>query len=507
MSVWKRYLHRRNRYRGPTLLLIGSILVPWIGGEAAQTAGATSSTFQPAYADVRSPEQGPTTPLAVVSQDPYTNANSYHRTEVEPDSFAFDSTIVTTFQAGRFRKLGASNLGWAVSSDAGSTWTQGFLPGTTIRATPPGSLRRVTDPSVAYDASHGTWMIFGLESPSHRTVFVSRSTDGARTFGSPVIVRRAETGDHNFDKTWITCDNTAASPFYGHCYTEWDDEAHHLRLHMSTSTDGGLTWHEAAIRKDTRVIDGQPLVQPNGTVVMPILQCCPTRIDSFISTDGGLGYSGHGTNYAGPDAIRDVNARKVHGNLRVSLDPPLASADVDAAGKVYVVWYDCRFRYFGPHRRCTQNDIVMSTTTDGRHWSPVVRIPIDARNSSVDHFLPAIGVDPGASGSSAHIAIVYYFYPDAECNRSTCDLSVGFTSSTDGGSTWAVQQLAGPFKTTWLPLTDSGYMVGDYVSVSFVNGQAVPVFGVATEGACELGDITSCNVWMASATIPLVPGF
>jgi hypothetical protein len=46
-------------------------------------------------------------------------------------------------------------------------------------------------------------------------------------------------------------------------------------------------------------------------------------------------------------------------------------------------------------------------------------------------------------------------------------------------------------------------MVGDYIS--FVDGNAIPVFTVATEGTCELGDITSCNVWTASATIPLVP--
>ncbi len=441
--------------------------------------------------------------LTRVSEDPYTNGNSYHRTEVEPDTFAFGSTIVATFQAGRFPKFGASNLGWAVSSDAGSTWTQGFLPGTTIRATPPGQLRRVTDPSVAYDASHDTWMIFGLESPSHRTVFVSRSTDGARTFGSPVVVQSSETGHHSFDKTWIACDNSPTSPFYGHCYTEWDDVAHHLRLYMSTSTDGGLTWHQAVIRKDTHVLDGQPLVQPNGTVVMPILQCCPTRIDSFISTDGGLSYSGHGTDYAGPNTIRDVSMSRVHGKLRVSIEPPLASAGIDAAGKVYVAWSDCRFRHFGPHRRCTQNDVVMSTTTDGRHWSPVARIPIDARKSPVDHFLPAIAVNPATSASSADIAIVYYFYPDAECNLSTCQLSVGFTSSTDGGSTWTTQQLAGPFKTTWFPLTDSGYMVGDYVSVSFADGHAVPVFAAAAKGTCELGGITSCDVWTASIRIEL----
>jgi hypothetical protein len=117
--------------------------------------------------------------------------------------------------------------------------------------------------------------------------------------------------------------------------------------------------------------------------------------------------------------------------------------------------------------------------------------------------LPAIAVDPATSGASAHIALLYYFYPQADCTPATCQLSVGFTSSTDGGATWTSQQLAGPFKNTWLPLRSAGYFAGDYFSVSFVNGQAVPVFAVARKSTCELGDITSCNVWTASATISI----
>jgi hypothetical protein len=31
----------------------------------------------------------------------------------------------------------------------------------------------------------------------------------------------------------------------------------------------------------------------------------------------------------------------------------------------------------------------------------------------------------------------------------------------------------------------------------------VPVFPVAAEGRCKLDDLTSCNVWTASATIPI----
>lgn len=128
----------------------------------------------------------------------------------------------------------------------------------------------------------------------------------------------------------------------------------------------------------------------------------------------------------------------------------------------------------------------------------------------MDHFLPAIAVDPATAGASAHIAVLYYFYPDANCNRATCELSVGLVSSTDGGSTWSVRQLAGPFRTTWFPLTTfgggTGYMAGDYFSVSFADGQAIPVFAMATDGACQLGDIPSCDVWTASARIPLAPG-
>src|SRR5713226_8853447 len=37
-----------------------------------------------------------------ISSDPYTNGSSQHFTEVEPDTYSYGSTIVATFQAGRF---------------------------------------------------------------------------------------------------------------------------------------------------------------------------------------------------------------------------------------------------------------------------------------------------------------------------------------------------------------------------------------------------------------------
>jgi hypothetical protein len=48
---------------------------------------------------------------------------------------------------------------------------------------------------------------------------------------------------------------------------------------------------------------------------------------------------------------------------------PLPSAAIDGAGTVWVVWEDCRFR-----ANCLTNDLVYSTSTDGKHWSKVTRI-------------------------------------------------------------------------------------------------------------------------------------
>ena len=92
--------------------------------------------------------------LTRVSSDPYSNAASQHRTQVEPDTFSFGSTNISAFQVGRVFGGGSANIGWARSGDGGATWTNGFLPGTTTVASPPGSFSAISDPAVAFDARH-----------------------------------------------------------------------------------------------------------------------------------------------------------------------------------------------------------------------------------------------------------------------------------------------------------------------------------------------------------------
>jgi hypothetical protein len=93
-----------------------------------------------------------------------------------------------------------------------------------------------------------------------------------------------------------------------------------------------------------------------------------------------------------------------------------------------------------------------------------------------------LGVDRSTSGTTARIGLTYYFYPTANCTAATCQLDVGFISSTNGGTSWsAPTQLAGPMTLSWLPNTSQGRMFGDYISTSVFNGgRAYPVLAVAT---------------------------
>src|ERR1700730_8232191 len=124
----------------------------------------------------------PAVTLTQISTDPFTVAPGQHATEVEPHMLANGSTIVASFQTGRIAPGGATAIGWATSTDGGSTWTHGFLPGLTS-GNGGGPYSAASEPAVAYDAKHGVWIIASLPIASFSTpaVVVSRSTDGGFT--------------------------------------------------------------------------------------------------------------------------------------------------------------------------------------------------------------------------------------------------------------------------------------------------------------------------------------
>jgi hypothetical protein len=259
---------------------------------------------------------------------------------------------------------------------------------------------------------------------------------------------------------------------------------------MRTSTNGGATWGAAVAPAGAHTgLGGQPVVRPNGTVVVPYLSL-NDQIRAFTSTNGGASWTSS-------VLVSSISHHTAAGGLR---EEALPSAEIDGAGNVYVVWSDCRFR-----SGCPSNDIVLSKSANGTTWSAPTRIPIDATTSTVDHFVPGVGVDTSTSGATARVGVTYYFYPTANCTATTCQLDVGFISSTNGGTSWsAATQVAGPMNLSWIPNTSQGRMFGDYISTSIrAGGNAFPIFPIASAPS---GSTFNMGMFNANGGLPITGG-
>ena len=425
-----------------------------------------------------------------VSSDPFTDPGSQHATEVEPDTFAYGDKVVSTFQAGRFdRGGGASSIGFATSKDRGQTWSSGFLPSLTVVSTPSGPSSRASDPTVAFDAIHGVWLIASLrcsappkacgDGPTE--LVVSRSVDGV-SWMPPLIVA---SGD--YDKSWIVCDNGGSSAFRGTCYTSWTDVPKRRTL-TSSAIDGGVFWSHP--QPADRMLGVQPVVQPNGTLIITGEDERARTILSIRSTDGGRTFG---------RAV--IIARFRRSSTRGFRTEQLPSSEVDGSGAVYVAWEDCRFT-----EGCRTHDIVISSSLDGVDWSSPRAVPLRGPNAGQDAVLPGLAVDPASAGQSARLGLTFYSFVRVPCTPSSCRLNVGFVSSDDAGESWTdvVPLTVEAMALTALPRTNLGRMAGDYISTSFLGDVAVTVFPQAAipQGSVS-GPDRRFDQAMSAATIPV----
>jgi M6 family metalloprotease-like protein len=405
-----------------------------------------------------------------ISVDPITDDTGQHETAVEPDSFSFGDKVVAAFQIGRTRTAGASSIGWATSRDGGMTWSSGVLPSLTVHGVPPGTFTRGTDPAVAYDSVHGTWLISVLalrDGPGGTTdellssLVTSRSFDGM-TWSAPVVTSPVQT-HFAHDKNWIACDNATASPFKGRCYVVWTAVSGEVQaLGISSSNDGGLTWDAETIVPSISGSAWQPIVRPDGTLV--ILFVGARAIRAVRSTDGGRSF--------GPTATVSSLQDAATPGWRA---PALPSAGVDARGRITVAWPDCRFR-----RGCGEeapNDVVYSSSANGVRWSRVRRVPTGDALDGLPHFVVGLGVDPTTVTPRRRLGVVFHVLTPA-------GVVPYFVSSANDGRGWsAPEPLTPPQLATAFPEAGTERFLGDYVSTSFVGGgTAVPVFASASGG-------------------------
>jgi hypothetical protein len=194
--------------------------------------------------------------LKTVHKDPFADGIGYHASEVEPSIASNGKTIVATFQVGRIYDGGASDIGFATSTNGGKSWTKGELP-LTVQGGGPSQptadapyypLTRGSDTVVAYNARFREWLIstLGLNGNANVPgVFVNVSSDGIN-WSDPIPTHITAPTADSPDKNWITCDNWPTSKGYGNCYVEYDNNGNGNRLLMSTSTDGGFTWSQTS---------------------------------------------------------------------------------------------------------------------------------------------------------------------------------------------------------------------------------------------------------------------
>jgi len=374
-----------------------------------------------------------------------------HAAIVEPDAVANGGRIVSTFQVGRFFGGSSGRIGFARSNDSGRTWRSGLLAGVGV----PDSL--ASDPVVAYDALHGTWLIASLvNTGSTSSLAAHRSTDGL-TWQGPVTAVAYPSAENNegtaLDKQWLTCDNGAASAFLGRCYLAYTDLAHPdaagritEKIGVQSTGDGGLTW-SAPVLLDVdaeRVSPAvQPVVRPNGELVVVFFE--DGIVEAIRSNDGGVTF--------GP---REQVSQLAAASTRPLRGFSLPTATVDSSGNVYAAWPDCRFR-----RACRANDVVWSRSAAGGAWTPARRIT----QGTATFTLPDLAV------SGTRLALTYYALTPAGL------LDTYIVTSRTAGRTWTKPRRLNPvrMRVAWLAQTASGRMVGDYMGTVFSGSRVVAV--------------------------------
>ena len=178
------------------------------------------------------------------------------------------------------------------------------------------------------------------------------------------------------------------------------------------------------------------------------------------------------------------------GGTGVTITPALAAAH--ASGAIVTV------NGVASTSTAAPNDIALSVMPGptAANFGAPARIPLEADTgaltNTVDHFMPAIAADPSSSGSSARLALFYYYLPLAACQYvSTPDLQcsprVGYVSSTDGGATWSAPAQLSPGPPSLAVYPRTGNDTATTGNPDFGNVLAAAVIPTGHNGGNALG--------------------
>jgi hypothetical protein len=256
-------------------------------------------------------------------------------------------------------------------------------------------------------------------------VVVSASRDGGRTWGEPSIVHTdgvdssgnpTPTGIFN-DKEWIAVDPRSGTVYV--TWTEFQDAG--SPIYVSRSTDGARTWSAPVpVNPPSSFTPGgitpfssgsNPVVDRHGNLIIAYesavcatLNCDqPTDHDAIIiatSRDGGRTFTNKevATDFDFPNNADTGRATLTGENFRINSFPQLTIDPV--TGALFATWADDRNGLYDPQTGAsikTNGDALLIGSYDGVHWSNPITLGT-----------PADEVYPAVAAFGGRVAVSFY---------------------------------------------------------------------------------------------------
>lgn len=414
--------------------------------------------------------------------------------------------LVGAWQQDRVSNGGARALVSAVSIDGGRTWARTLHPMSRCGGASGGSAgdnERATDPWVDIGAD-GTVHLMGLSfggtnftASSVSQMLASRSTDGGRTWSTPVSLQRDGANGFN-DKNALTADPTDAR----FVFAVWDrlDAAGNGPTLMARSVDAGQTWETTRTIYAPAVAGGVSQTIGNRIVVLTDGPERGTLVNLFMQIDTVANRStstlriqrspDKGLTWEAPITIADsrsVGTRDPDTGAAVRDGAVVPNIATGRGGSLWVAWQDARFS--GGLR----DAIAVSRSSDGgRTWSA----PLAAnREPAVAAFIPTLQVR-----ADGVVGLMHYDLRSNTNSTLTLGADLWLLTSRDGIS-WTENTVTRGFNLAGAPSVTGGLFLGDYQGLVSSGNLFIPFVALSGSDATNRTDIHAVRI------DPLVPAF
>jgi hypothetical protein len=365
------------------------------------------------------------------------------------------------------------------SIDGGLSWSNYPLPGSQSNrqvATDPSIVFGID--GVAH-FSNGRLDEGGLAIPKNEVIHY-RSTNKGNNWTAPIVVFQ-DTGSSPqalADKYYSAIDNGQSSAYTGRTYLVWTEIANSsTRIVCVRSTDGGKTWSSPVVVTPVRSQYQSPIpaCASNGDLYVTFADLDTNKHEILIarSTNGGVSFLAPVkiANYVDLGPLYPAHSINGHQTIKKLVQVnSFPSIDIDRsrahAGRIYVTWTgmgaDIRHHVF-----------LSSSDNNGVSWSAPKAVEDDHSAHATDKFYPWVVIDP----SNGDVAISYSDSRADSLNNLLSDIYLSF--SNDGGATFRAKRISAAssdYLKSDLQNGDGLLFIGDYNVLSVLRGVYRPAW-------------------------------